>query len=64
MVGVSGQRCVSIDSVLRDPSPDPVYRHALANWNAFVNALVPVAIERADDTLPVLPAKDLVHRLA
>ncbi|EGG08512.1 uncharacterized protein MELLADRAFT_115976 [Melampsora larici-populina 98AG31] len=41
---------------------DQIYRLALKNWNEFVTYLVPKLIE-CDWTLPVLPYKDLVHRL-
>lgn len=42
---------------------EPLYRHALVNWNTFVTALVPRSTE-SDWTLPHLPYKDLVHRIA
>lgn len=50
------------DSVDRFTNSDAPYRHALLNWNTFINALVPLASE-ADWTLPQLPSKDLVHRI-
>ncbi|KAH9810531.1 hypothetical protein DFH28DRAFT_1085501 [Melampsora americana] len=41
---------------------DQIYRLALKNWNEFVTFLAPKLIE-CDWTLPVLPSKDLVHRI-
>lgn len=42
---------------------DAPYRHALNEFKAFVDALS-VEISERDWTVPVLPARDLVHRLA
>ncbi|GAA5907852.1 hypothetical protein JCM5296_005802 [Sporobolomyces johnsonii] len=41
---------------------DARYRHALANFKAFLTAWVPRASE-ADWSLPHLPTKDLIHRI-
>jgi hypothetical protein len=41
---------------------DAWYRQSWAQWNAFVDAVQP-ELQKADDTLPVLPARDLVHRI-
>ncbi|KAG0151016.1 hypothetical protein CROQUDRAFT_651531 [Cronartium quercuum f. sp. fusiforme G11] len=41
---------------------DKNYRISLKNWNSFVEYLSPKMIQ-LDWTLPVLPAKDLVHRI-
>lgn len=42
---------------------DPDYRTSKSDWDSFVECLTEKIIEK-DDTVPALPAKDLVRTLS
>ncbi|KAI5476164.1 hypothetical protein MNV49_000382 [Pseudohyphozyma bogoriensis] len=41
---------------------DALYRHALLNWNHWIQALIPI-VSKVDWTVPELPVKDVIHRI-
>ncbi|TLD28318.1 hypothetical protein PspLS_03597 [Pyricularia sp. CBS 133598] len=43
-------------------SNDAEYRRSLTDWNSFIETITPRIVD-ADDTIPELPAKDIVFRI-